>query len=145
MSYSSITICRDYGIRLSPTAAWKVDIHFTGAAHHFIRYKECNESDRRGLYHLEFFKQHMLSLASTIYHHGGFEFAKDVSCKGMDVRGNWNPNVLIEKLMKMPHSQMFDKMTADPDYPVGMYETDYDKHLRNLDDLLPAVGRSSVS
>lgn len=110
MRYSEIVGSACYGIRLSPEDYELVDIHFSGAAHHFYRWKEIADKDAQlAEFHIRLHRAHLRHLMSLIYERGDFAYALDPTLCDMDEKDSWNPD-----LRCIPDPEMFDDMSPDP-------------------------------
>lgn len=127
MRYSEIIGAGCYGIRLMPDEYEMVDVYFSGAAHHYWRWKEV--ADRNSLladFHLVRHRAHLRHLMELVYLSGDFSQVLDPTLCDMDERETWNPDNRC-----IPDSEMLDEMSADPRAPAGI-EHNLDRYLQHL-------------
>lgn len=113
LRYSEILGTLFYGIKLSPADCDLIDTHFTGAAHHLMRYRQ-STSDVAKSFHLLRHRSHLRKLMGLVFSRGDFKDAKDRSGHDLDDRESWNPDV-----NQVPDPLMFEKMKPDARFSIG--------------------------
>jgi hypothetical protein len=112
MRYSQIIGECYHKISLPKRQRDRLDLFFTGAAHHFYRFKESRRDSPEEGFHDLLFRAHMRELMRVIYEHGDFALAIDPSGLGLHIRARWKPDNL--ERLGLPDREMFGEMYPDP-------------------------------
>ncbi len=115
MRYSEILGPVYHKIGLSPSCQFWIDVHFTAAAHHLIRYREALSGSHEEKFHDELFRAHFRRMKEIVYTGGDFTRAVDPTHMCLHRRATWNPKFddIIDPLM-------FNKMKPDGRFAVGI-------------------------
>ena len=113
LRYSDIVGAFFYQIGLSEIENDLLDTHFTGAAHHLVRFHEAHD-EKDKTFHLVRHRSHLRLMMLIVFKKGDFTNAQDPSNRGLERRQIWNPDFTL-----MPDQNMFRKMLPDWRFALG--------------------------
>lgn len=114
MRYSEILTTVYHKIQLPLECQFWLDVHFTSAAHHLIRYRESDRDSKEESFHDRLFREHLYRLKEIVFTTGDFRIAVDPTGCNLHRRATWNPE--YEPIID---PTMFNKMTSDDRFKVG--------------------------
>lgn len=126
MRYSSILGSVFYQIELDAACVDMLDTHYTAAAHHLIRFQECEIDSEHSDFHLWLHRAHLKAMMKIVFIEGRFSSAVDKDGLGLNKRESWNP-----ELCQIPDPKMFEDMFPDYRFEIGEYHAS-DIYINNL-------------
>src|ERR1041385_1408337 len=93
MRFSEIVGQGFFGIILTQDEYFALDCHYTGSAHHYLRWQEATAQDSPYVsFHWQLHRAHLRHLMEIVFHQGNFNHADDPSYSGLDSREAWDPS-----------------------------------------------------
>lgn len=126
MQYSDV-LQEFYRLKLSDSNGDLINLHFSGAAHHY----QCwLEAERVGpaQFHQDRWLAHLRHLMAVVSERANFSEARDESLRGLEHRNRWNPDWPTNDL---PDPTMFSNLLPDSRYPIGIPH-EFDRYLKDL-------------
>jgi hypothetical protein len=116
MRYSEIIGDVYHHIRLPEPNQFWLDVYFSAAAHHLIRWREAQRDSNEEAFHNNLFRKHLHAMMNIIYISGNFREAVDPTGFELHKRESWNPERLT---VGLPDPLMFNAMTGDERFGLG--------------------------